>query len=191
MHNLAVLHASGANGEPDYAAAVEWFKKAAELGVADSQFNLAILYARGNGTSQDLVESYKWFDIAAKAGDADATQKRDEVAKAMRKEQLDAGIAMARNWKPKPLDAAANEVSLPDEWATNARPLTTASVDMEKAILNIQAILNKNGFDAGTPDGKMGQRTIGAIKSFQASIGQEPTGRLNDGLVRELLKRNT
>lgn len=190
MHNLAVLHASGANGEPNYAEAVEWFKKAAEHGVSDSQFNLAILYARGNGVPQDLGESYKWFAIAAKGGDQDASEKRDDVANAMRKEPLDAARAAANSWKPKPLNPDANEVTVPDEWA-NGKPLTTASVDMEKAVLNIQAILNKNGFDAGTPDGKIGQKTVGAIKAFQSSVGQEPDGRINEALVAELLKRNT
>ncbi|MCJ8521231.1 localization factor PodJL [Pseudorhizobium tarimense] len=190
MHNLAVLNASGAKGEPDYAAAVDWFKKAAELGVSDSQFNLAILYARGNGTAQNLVDSYKWFAIAAKGGDQDAAQKRDEVAKAMRKEQLETARSAAESWSAKPLDPAANSVQLPDEWAGET-PVKTSSIDMEKAIRNIQAILNKNGFDAGAPDGKMGQRTIGAIRAFQSSIGQEPTGKINDALVKELLARSS
>jgi len=190
MHNLAVLNASGVKGEPDYAAAVGWFTKAAELGVSDSQFNLAILYARGNGTVQSLDASYKWFAIAAKGGDEDAAQKRDEVAKAMRKEQLDAARAAAESWTPQPLNDAANTIQLPDEWA-GEKPVKTSSVDMEKAIRNIQAILNKNGFDAGAPDGKMGQKTIGAIKSFQTSIGQEPSGKINDALVKELLTRNS
>ncbi|MCF6371096.1 SEL1-like repeat protein [Rhizobium halophilum] len=190
MHNLAVLNASGVEAEPDYAAAVGWFKKAAELGVSDSQFNLAILYARGNGTEQNLVESYKWFAIAAEGGDQDAAQKRDEVAKAMRKEQVEAAQAAAKAWQPQPLNDAANSVPLPDEWA-GEKPVKTSSVDMEKAIRNIQAILNKSGFDAGTPDGKMGQRTIGAIKAFQTSVGQEPTGKIDDALVKELLARNT
>lgn len=189
MHNLAVLHASGATGEPDYATAVDWFKKAADLGVSDSQFNLAILYARGNGAPQDLVQSYKWFAIAAKGGDQDAAQKRDEVAKAMRQDQVQAARAAADSWKAQPLRAEANEVTLPDGW-TNGTPLTTGSVDVEKAILNIQAILNKSGFDAGTPDGKMGPKTTEAIKAFQTSVGQEPTGKVNDALVKELLKRN-
>ncbi len=190
MHNLAVLNASGVTGEPDYAAAVGWFTKAAELGVSDSQFNLAILYARGNGTAQNLGESYKWFAIAAKGGDQDAAEKRDEVAKAMRKEQLDAARAATDSWTPQPLNDAANSIQLPDEWA-GEKPVKTSSVDMEKAIRNIQAILNKNGFDAGAPDGKMGQKTIGAIKAFQTSIGQEPSGRINDALVKELLTRNS
>jgi localization factor PodJL len=189
MHNLAVLYASGAAGQPDYAAAVNWFSRAADLGVADSQFNLAILFARGNGVKQDLEESYKWFAVAAKGGDKDAAQKRDEVANAMRKEQLESARAKVDTWKAKELDTKANAVNLPDEWASG-KPLTTASVDMDKAIRNIQAILNKGGFDAGTPDGKMGQKTVTAIKAFQTSVGQEPNGKINDALVKELLARN-
>ncbi|MCQ1767006.1 peptidoglycan-binding protein [Neorhizobium galegae] len=189
MHNLAVLQASGAAGQPDYAAAVSWFAKAADFGVADSQFNLAILLARGNGVKQDLEESYKWFAVAAKGGDKDAAQKRDEVANAMRKEQLESARAKADQWKVKPLDPKANSVNLPDEWASG-KPLTTASVDMEKAIRNIQAILNKSGFDAGTADGKMGAKTVTAIKAFQTSVGQEPNGKITDALVKELLAKN-
>ncbi|HEX2147579.1 MAG TPA: SEL1-like repeat protein, partial [Pseudorhizobium sp.] len=190
MHNLAVLNASSVKGEPDYPAAVEWFKKAAELGVSDSQFNLAILYARGNGTAQNLGESYKWFAIAAKGGDQDAAQKRDEVAKAMRKEQLEEARKAADGWKAQPLNDAANTVQLPDEWS-NETPVKTSSVNVEDAVRNIQAILNKNGFDAGTADGKMGSKTIAAIKAFQTSVGQEPSGRVNEALVKELLARNS
>lgn len=188
MHNLAVLFASGADGGQDYAKAVEWFSKAAEFGVSDSQFNLAILYARGNGVQQDLETSYKWFAIAAKDGDKDAAQKRDEVANAMRPEQLERARAAVDLWKPKPLDPDANSANTPDEWA--GKGLKTASVDMKKAIGNIQAILNKNGFDAGTPDGVMGAKTVAAIKAFQTSIGEEPTGQVTDKLVNALLERN-
>ncbi|MCK8780229.1 peptidoglycan-binding protein [Rhizobium sp. NTR19] len=189
MHNLAVLYASGATGQPDYVAAVKWFAKAADFGVADSQFNLAILYARGNGVKQDLEQSYKWFAVAAKDGDQDAAQKRDEVANAMRKEQLESAKAKVEAWSQQPLDPKANSVDIPDEWATG-QAVTTSSVDMEKAIRNIQGILTKNGFDAGRPDGKMGAKTIAAIKAFQTSVGQEPTGKINDALVKELLARN-
>lgn len=188
MHNLAVLYASGADGTPDFTKAAEWFTKAAELGVSDSQFNLAVLFARGNGVSQDLESSYKWFAIAAKDGDKDAAKKRDEVANAMPADRLEQARATVDLFKAKPLDADANAVDIPDEWA--GKGLKTASVDMDKAIRNIQAILNNNGFDAGTPDGKLGKKTIAAIKAFQTSIGQEPTGRINDQLVTALLARN-
>ncbi len=189
MHNLAVLLATGiGNAAPDFDGAAKWFQKASELGVRDSQFNLAILYARGNGVKQDLEESYKWFAIAARDGDRDAAGKRDEVANAMRPEQLTSAKAKVELWKPQPLDEKANSAELPDEWAGAA--VKTASVDMKKAIRNIQAILNNNGFNAGTPDGEMGNKTVAAIKAFQKSVGQKQTGEIDDALVTELLKRN-
>jgi localization factor PodJL len=188
MHNLAVLYATGAAGTPDFNEAARWFGAAANLNVRDSQFNLAILYARGSGVKQDLTESYKWFGIAAKQGDQDAAQKRDEVANAMSAGQLKDAKAKLDLWKPKDLDDKANTPVVPDEWA--AKSNTTASVDMKRAIRNIQAILNNNGFDAGKPDGELGKRTVLAIKAFQKSVGQDPTGRIDDALVKELLKHN-
>lgn len=188
MHNLAVLYATGVGGTPDFAQAAHWFTEAAELNVRDSQFNLAILYARGNGVPQDLTESYKWFAIAAREGDQDAAQKRDEVANALKPEQLKSAKAKLDLWKPKPMNDAANTPMVPDEWLAKGK--TTATVDMKRAIRNIQAILNNNGFDAGKPDGEMGKKTVAAIKAFQKSVGQEPSGRIDDALVKELLKRN-
>ncbi|MDR6754923.1 localization factor PodJL [Mycoplana sp. BE70] len=188
MHNLAVLLATGGGKAPDFAAASEWFKKAADLGVRDSQFNLAILYARGNGVPVDLEESYKWFAVAARDGDRDAAEKRDEVANAMKPEQLSSAKAKLELWKEQPLDDKANSVDLPDEWV--GKGTKTASVDMKKAVRNIQAILNNNGFDAGTPDGSMGPKTVQAIKAFQKTVGQPETGKIDDKLVNELLKRN-
>ncbi len=189
MHNLAVLFASGTAGPQDYDSAASWFTRAANLGVSDSQFNLAILYARGNGLKQDLQESYKWFAIAAKSGDKDAAQKRDEVANAMKPADLESARAKVDLWKVQPADAKANGTDIPDEWTTG-KGVNTASIDMKKAIRNIQAILNKNGFDAGAPDGSMGDKTVAALKSFQKSVGLPADGRVTDQVVKELLARN-
>jgi localization factor PodJL len=188
MHNLAVLYATGVGGTPDFAEAARWFKDAANLNVRDSQFNLAILYARGNGVPQDLEETYKWFAIAARQGDQDAAQKRDEVANALSPDHLKSAKAKLDLWKPAAVDDAVNTPMVPDTWL--AKGNTTATVDMKRAIRNIQAILNMNGFDAGKADGEMGKKTVAAIKAFQKSVGQEPTGQINDALVKELLKRN-
>ena len=96
MHNLAVLFAMGADGAADNKSAARWFQKAAELGVKDSQFNLGILAAKGVGMPQNLEESYKWFALVAKTGDRDAATKRDEIANALRPEQLRAGARRDR-----------------------------------------------------------------------------------------------
>jgi localization factor PodJL len=113
MHNLAVLYAEGAGGKPDYATATEWFRRAAEHGVRDSQYNLAILLGRGLGAPADLGQSYRWFAIAAAQGDDDAARKRDEVASRLPAGDLAAAKAAAESWKPKALEASANEVTPP------------------------------------------------------------------------------
>lgn len=187
MHNLGVLLASsGSVGE--MAKAASWFRQAADFGVKDSQVNMAILHARGEGLPRDLVESYKWFAIAAAQGDQDAAVKRDQVLNALPADRAKIAQEKATSWVANPVDSLANNVQIPDAWISENTG--TASIDMKKAIKNIQAILNNNGYDAGRPDGIIGDKTTDAIKAFQASIGMEPNGQISDKLVQELLKRN-
>lgn len=187
MHNLAVLYAMGADGVTDNEKAARWFLDAAELGVKDSQFNLGILAAKGVGMAQNLEESYKWFALVAQTGDKDAEAKREEIANALRPDQLERAKAATQLWKARQPVAEANEVVIAPEWTES--PATTASVDMEKAIVNIQTILNKNGYDAGKPDGVMGEKTRSAIASFQKDNGMDATGQVDEALVRALLTR--
>ncbi len=190
MHNLAVLYAMGADGKPDNTTAAKWFFKAAELGVKDSQYNLAILNAKGLGTPQNLEESYKWFALAANAGDKDAAEKRDQIAKSMKPEQLERAVNLTKLWKPKDMAEEANAVDIPDAWS-DEKAVTTASVDMKKAVRNIQLILQKNGYDAGAADGLMGNKTRQAIAAFQKANGMEPTGEVDRPLVEALLAKNS
>ena len=69
-------------------------------------------------------------------------------------------------------------------------PSTTGSIDMKKAIRNVQLILNKNGYDAGGSDGKIGAKTRDAIMAFQKDNGLKPTGNIDNDLVRNLLMKN-
>lgn len=190
MHNLAVLYAMGAAGPADNDSAATWFVKAAELGVKDSQFNLGILAAKGFGVKQNLEESYKWFALAAKSGDKDASAKRDEIANALRPDQLAKARATTELWRPKTLVEEANAVIVPESWKADAGQ--TAAVDtvsMTKAIRNIQAILNQNGYDAGTPDGQMGAKTKKAIAAYQSANGMKVSGEVDETLIKSLLKK--
>lgn len=190
MHNLAVLYAMGPDGKADHDNAAKWFFRAAELGVKDSQYNLGILTAKGLGRTQNLEESYKWFALAANAGDTDAADKRDQIAKSLKPEQLERAINLTKLWKPKDMIEDANSVSIPDAWADD-KAVTTASVDMKKAVRNIQLILQKNGYDAGTADGVMGNKTRDAISAFQKANGMKPTGEVDQKLVEALLAKNS
>ncbi|MEQ1941961.1 peptidoglycan-binding protein [Mesorhizobium sp. VNQ89] len=187
MHNLAVLYAMGAAGGTDNDAAAKWFLEAAEFGVKDSQFNLGILSAKGVGMKQSLEESYKWFALVAKTGDKDAATKRDEIGKALRPEQLERARAATELWRPKALLPEANSVDIPAAWQESAQ--TTASIDLSKAVKTVQQILNKNGYDAGAADGKMGGKTRTAIAQFQKDNGLEPSGKIDETLVRTLMGR--
>ena len=188
MHNLAVLYAMGADGTADNEAAARWFQSAADFGVKDSQFNLGILAAKGVGMKQNLEEAYKWFSLVANTGDKDAATKRDEIANALRPEQLERARAATSLWKARPLDEAANSVDIPSAWQDGA-PEMTASIDMKKAVQNIQKILNKNGYDAGGADGVMGQKTKNAIMAFQSDNELAPTGEVDEKLVKALLAK--
>ncbi|MBD0413276.1 peptidoglycan-binding protein [Oryzicola mucosus] len=187
MHNLAVLFAMGADGTPDNDSAGRWFQAAAELGVKDSQFNLGILTAKGVGMRRDLEESYKWFALVALEGDQDAAAKRDEVAKSLTPEQLERAKATTALWKPRLLDPTANVVDVPVTWQDKA---PASSTDMTKAVETIQALLNQRGYDAGKPDGRMGEKTRTAIRAFQKDNALSATGTVDEPLVEALLARN-
>jgi localization factor PodJL len=112
MHNLAVLDADGGGKGPNYKSAAHWFRKAAERGIADSQFNLGILYARGIGVEQNL-----WFSLAAAQGDADAARKRDDVAKRLDPQSLAAAKLAVTSFTPeKQPDDAVNVTAPPKGW---------------------------------------------------------------------------
>ncbi|GHC66510.1 SEL1-like repeat protein [Limoniibacter endophyticus] len=193
MHNLAVLYAMGTDGKTDNRAAVRWFREAADRGIKDSQFNMGVLAAKGVGMEQSLEESYQWFDVVARTGDKDAARKRDEIAKSMRPEELDRAKARTQLWKQKTLDKMANEFSPPDAWREENAPTASADapVDMKKAIMNVQKILIKNGYDTGTPDGMIGERTRKAISAFQKDNGLTSTGDITPDVLQALLAKNS
>ena len=60
---------------------------------------------------------------------------------------------------------------------------------MTRAVRNIQAILGKLGYDAGTPDGVVGGKTTAAIAAFQKQAGLTQNGKIDETLIRALLAR--
>ena len=47
---------------------MEWYQKAAEQGIAESQYNLAQCYANGLGVKQDAEKAVFWYQKAAVQG---------------------------------------------------------------------------------------------------------------------------
>ena len=55
--------------------ATRWFRKAAELGLAEAQHDLGGCYAEGYGVAQSWEKAAHWFRLAAAQGDATAQFK--------------------------------------------------------------------------------------------------------------------
>jgi localization factor PodJL len=186
MHNLAVLMSEGADAQPDHDKALQWFLAAGNYGVRDSQYNLGVIYARGLGVTQDLVESYKWFAIAASQGDSDASARRDEVAKAMRPDDLVKARASVAAWHVKPPIAEANGVATPPGGWDGPADAMISDADRQQLVMKIQTLLAEAGFDPGPADGIAGQKTVDAVKAYQRKTGKPETGQIDNTLVASL-----
>jgi localization factor PodJL len=121
-----VLYAEGIDGKPDYRSSAQWFRKAADHGVADSQYNLAVLYARGIGVEVNMAEAYKWFTLAAKEGDKEAAKKRDEVGSHLDQQSLNAARTAVQSWTVQAQPEDATSVKMPaggwDHPSAGAKP---------------------------------------------------------------------
>lgn len=51
---------------------MNWYRKAAELGLADAQAKLGLMYFQGIGVDRDAREALRWFRKAAEQGNAGA-----------------------------------------------------------------------------------------------------------------------
>ena len=58
--------------DQDYAAAVEWYRKAADQGLADAQIRLALIYIKDVGIPRDYWEAMKWSRLATVQGITEA-----------------------------------------------------------------------------------------------------------------------
>ena len=82
------MYAKGDGVPEDDAAAVKWFRKAAEQGDAEAQFNLGAMYAKGEGVPEDYVRAFAWFNLAAAQGDENAEKAKDDIRHRMTAAQI-------------------------------------------------------------------------------------------------------
>ncbi len=65
-------HAQGWGRPVDKAQAAQWYRRAAESGLASAQTALGIVLQRGDGLERDDQAAVQWFSRAAQAGDSNA-----------------------------------------------------------------------------------------------------------------------
>ncbi len=186
MHNLAVLYTRPGGKGPDYVIAKNWFYRGASYGLADSQFNLGILYERGLGAPKNIAEAYKWFTLAARQGDNGAQKRRELIRPQLSANALSAVEQILKSWKAVPVKQAANRTGQPKGGWQNARTENQSAGSDPALIARAQFLLNKLGYNAGTPDGKMGPKTAAAIRKFEGRTRKAKTGKVTPVLLRRL-----
>lgn len=185
MHDLALYYAEGRGGvDLDMATAQSWFEQAAQRGVLDSQYNLAVLSeAPDTGLRPDPETAYFWYSVAARQGDQFAVNRRDMLASTFEADTLTALNRRVENFAPREIDEQANGIFRDLPWLQGSE---TPRADAENQVRNAQILLAELGFDVGTADGQVGQRTRSAIMAFERANGLPQTGRINSELITRL-----
>lgn len=88
QNTLGEMYKDGHGVHQDYQAAMDWFLKAADQGLARAQFNIGDLYDYGHGVPEDFSKAMDWFLLAAAQDDPEAKARSETytpVAKAFPK----------------------------------------------------------------------------------------------------------
>ena len=91
----------------DFTKARTWYERAARQGNVDAMLGLAVIYGHGQGVPQDKAVSYRWLVLAssqhlAPQDAARIASARDDLAQYLTAQQIEAALAEARSFVPKP-----------------------------------------------------------------------------------------
>ncbi len=91
----------------DFTKARTWYERAARQGNVDAMLGLAVIYGHGQGVPQDKAVSYRWLILAssqhlAPEDAARIASARDDLAQHLTAQQIEAALAEARSFVPKP-----------------------------------------------------------------------------------------
>lgn len=92
----------------------------------------------------------------------------------------------------KPTEVALNEASLAPPSATVQKPEKSLRIlitrrGQAELVKDVQGLLNGLGYDAGAPDGRLGQKTVAAINAFKLTKDMSTRGNLIDDTVVEAM----
>jgi len=183
MHDLALYYAEGRGGvDVDLPIAANWFEKAAERGVVDSQFNLGVLFESGQGLPRNMTDSFVWYSIAASQGDQFAKTRVEVLKETLDQADLIAAASRAETFKPVKIDDAANGIFRNVAWAKS----NDATGQKISQVRQAQTMLTELGYEIGGADGSVGPKTRAAIMSFERANSLPETGRVNASLIDRL-----
>jgi TPR repeat protein len=104
---LGDMYRWGDFGAANYEKALYWYTRAAKQGNVDAMLGLAGMYGHGQGVPQDKAAAYRWLVLAGsqhldEKSAAIVAGARDELSRHLTTEQIEAALAEARSFVPKP-----------------------------------------------------------------------------------------
>jgi TPR repeat protein len=107
QYELAGFHHYGRVGPVNFEKARMWYERAAKQGNTDAMLGLAVIYGFGQGVPQDKQAAFRWLVIAGTQnlppdGAAKVASTRDHLAAEMTPAEIEAALAEARAFTPKP-----------------------------------------------------------------------------------------
>jgi hypothetical protein len=112
QYELAGFYHYGRVGPVNFDKARHWYERSAKQGNSDAMLGLAVIYGFGQGVPQDKQAAFRWLVIAGTqhldpVGAEKVASTRDSLAAGLRPDQIEAALAEARAFTPRPEQAAA------------------------------------------------------------------------------------
>ncbi|HEY3144823.1 MAG TPA: tetratricopeptide repeat protein [Dongiaceae bacterium] len=104
---LGDMYRWGDIGSANFEKALYWYTRAANQGNVDAMLGLAGMYGHGQGVTQDKGAAYRWLVLASsqhldEKSAGIVAGARDDLGKHLTPEQIEAALAEARSFVPKP-----------------------------------------------------------------------------------------
>ena len=104
---LGDMYRWGDIGSANFEKALYWYGRAAKQGNVDAMLGLAGMYGHGQGVAQDKAAAYRWLVLASTQhldpkSAAIVAGARDDLGKHLSPDQIEAALAEARSFVPKP-----------------------------------------------------------------------------------------
>ncbi|MBR5598565.1 MAG: sel1 repeat family protein [Alphaproteobacteria bacterium] len=99
---LADMYITGTGTTKNYAQAVNYLRAATHQGHIGAMMKLAQILEEGKIYTQNIMNAHILYNIASVSGAEGAAEKRDEIEKLLKIENLLAAQASAENFKPEP-----------------------------------------------------------------------------------------
>jgi TPR repeat protein/S1-C subfamily serine protease len=212
---LGYFYERGYGVDKDLTRAISWYRSAARQGSSRALNNLGVLYDDGTGLPKDAIRAYVLYSLAASKADNDDDRKlaennRNDIAKELSASDL----ARAKDLRAQAADdidlvlpVAANAEADDDDnrrqpgWPQGAATVPEKAPDKapDKAptvpplpsggglVSSVKAALAALGYDPGSRDKTLSDKTVAAIKAFQKDRGLPVTGQISGDLLAALL----